>query len=238
MAVAIEQTTQATTLSATSLLLPSWSVVAGEFLAVGVALRDDTVVPTVSGHGLTWVAEQSVIGAQGQNACYLFRAQAAVNATGQITISLPANSDPVGAVGVRFSGQIQGNNGADGIDADVGDPGPLVDDNDMLTPITTIADNCLVTAWGTHRLAAFTPPAGQTTLQTVNVGSSGDTTNSSLWRLNGLKTPAGLVTMGGLNDLDSVRDWCMWALSLKPAVAPPVVSAGGSPSSLLTIIGL
>lgn len=238
MSVAIEETTQATTLSATSLLLPSWSIVAGEFLAVGVALRDDTVVPTVAGHGLTWVAEQSIINIQTQNAVYLFRAEAVVNATGQITVSLPANADPVGAVGIRFSGQIQGNNGADGIDADVGDVGPAVDDDDMKIDITTVADNALITAWGTHRNSAFTPPAGQTILETVNVGSSGDTTNSDLWRLDGLKTPAGLETMGQDNSLDSARDWCLWALALKPSVAP-VAGGGGSPSSsVMTLLGM
>lgn len=233
MAVAIVQTIQATTVSATSLLLPSWSILAREFLGVWVALRDDTVTPTVSGHGLTWVQQLGLVGTDGQNAAYLFRAQAAANNTGQITISLPSNGDPVGAAAMRLNGQQQGNNGLDAIDA-TATAASVTDDNDMKVDITTLTDNCLLTSWGTFRLASFTPPAGQTTLQSVNVGSSGDTTNSALFRLNGLKSPAGLQTMGADNDLDSDRDWVQLALAIKPALISQV---GSPPSSLFTMIG-
>lgn len=238
MSVAIEQTTQATTGSATSLLLPSWSIVAGEFLAVCVALRDDTVVPTVSGHALTWVQQLVRIGTDGQNAVYLFRAQAAVNDTGQITISLPSNGDPVGASGVRISGQETGNNGLDAIDASNTNASPLTDNDDFKIDITSITDDALLFGWGTFRLATFTAPAGQTILQSVNVGSSGDTTNSALWRFDGLKSPAGLETLGADNSLDSARDWCNVALAVKPLTVAPVSNAGSPPPTVLTLLGM
>lgn len=233
MTVTVEQTTQATTGSATSLLLPSWSIVAGEFLAVCVALRDDTVVPTVSGHGLTWVEELAQIGTDGQNACYIFRAQAAVNNTGQITISLPSNGDPVGAAGVRISGQQTGDNGGDAIDDSNTDASPS-DNDDFLVDLTSVTDECVMFGWGTFRLATFTAPGGQTILQSVNVGSSGDTTRSALWRLNGLKSPAGAQTLGGTASLDSNRDWCSAGLAIKPLAA--VAQGGGAPPSALNLI--
>jgi hypothetical protein len=89
----------------------------------------------------------------------------------------------------------------------------------------------LLFGWGTFRLGVFTAPVGQTILQAVNVGSSGDTVRSALWRLDGLKTPAGLQTLGADNSLDSARDWCNVALSIKPLVAP--VGGGGSSASAL-----
>ena len=122
MAVAIEETNQALTTGATSLLLPSWSVVEDEFVAVAVGLRDDTIVPTVAGNGITFVAELSIIGTQTQNAIYLFRGQVPANDTGQVTISLAGNGDPVAGIGVRFSGQELGNNGADAIDGTAPEP--------------------------------------------------------------------------------------------------------------------
>jgi len=236
MAVAIQQTIQATTNSATSLLLPSWSVVAGEWLGVGVALRDDTVTPTVSGHALTWVQQLSRIGTDGQNAVYFFRAQAAANNTGQITISLPSNGDPVGACGIRINGQQTGTNGLAAIDASNTNASPLADNDDFLISLTSVTNNCLMFGWGTFRLATFTAPAGQTILQSVNVGSSGDTTRSALWRLNGLKSPAGAQTLGGIASLDSDRDWCNVALAIKPlAVA---AQPGSPPPTILTMLGM
>lgn len=236
MAVAVAQSIQATTVSATSLLLPSWSIVANNWIGVCVALRDDTVVPTVSGHGLTWVQQLGLIGTDGQNAAYLFRAQASANNTGQITISLPGNGDPVGAAGIRYTGQALGSNGLAAIDATATNRSPLTDNNDMKVDVTTLTNDALITAWGTFRLGVFTAPAGQTTLQSVNVGSSGDTTRSALWRLNGLKSPAGLQTMGADNDLDSDRDWVALTWALKEA--PAAVAGSSPPSSVLSLLGI
>lgn len=228
MSVAVEETIDGTTLSGTSIVLPSWSVVAGEIVLVSVAKRDEGIDPTVAGNGLTFVQILDLDNTEGQNGINLFRAEVPGNDTGSITITLPLNTDPVGAAAARLSGQIQGNNGADGVDVLASDPGPSPDDDDMQVDITTVADNCVILGWGTHRNSSFTPPAGQTNLEEPQVGSSGDTTHSTLWRLDGLKTPAGLETMGQDASLSSVRDWCAYAISIKPLAAlPPTVDAGG-----------
>lgn len=238
MAVALSQSIQASAVSSTSIVLPSWSIVLNDIILVAVACRDNNIVPTVAGQGQTFVEIADVETAQGVQRCFLFRAQATANNTGSITVTLTGNSDPVAIAAWRLSGAIVGTNGAAATDALVTDPGPLSDDDDMKTDITTVADNCLVTAFGSYRLATFTAPAGQTILQQIFIGSSGDTTNSAAWRLNGLKTPAGLVTMGADNDLNQNRDWCMIAISIKPFAAPVVGGGLGSAGALSSIFGI
>jgi len=97
----------------------------------------------------------------------------------------------------------------------------------MKIGIGTLTGNARAYAAGTHRLATFTVPAGESAISINNVaGTSGDMTTLSTW-YEAVPT-AGTVTLGADNDLNSARDWAVIAVSIKPAAgagnAAPTVS--------------
>jgi len=129
MAIALEQTV--TGLDAgSSITLTSWTPAANELVLLFVAQRNEALVPSVSGNGLTWVSVATVDGNQGQNGLAVFRAMGSSPTTGSISVTNVSGFDV--AVACRFSGaDTSGTNGSGAIDASATTAGPAVDDNDM-----------------------------------------------------------------------------------------------------------
>ncbi|KPK38533.1 MAG: hypothetical protein AMJ69_08220, partial [Gammaproteobacteria bacterium SG8_47] len=207
------------TTSMTSLTLPSWTPQSDELLLVGVALRDESVVPTVSGNGLTWTQVADKDNDRGQMGVTLFRASGSSPTSGAITISLPGNADPVYAVAVRLSGvDTSVNQGIEAI-ATASSPGPdsSADNNDMRVTVTTLTANAMALAWGGHRgSATLTPDSGETIIKqsSADCGTSGDRMRGHMWEET-VATP-GSTTLGTWNDLDNTHPWAAIGVSIKP----------------------
>jgi len=152
--------------------------------------------------------------------------------SGSITVTIGSgNTLPVVVSATRFAGaDTSGANGSGAIEAVATNAGPPVtDDKNMKINVTTLAANAWAYAAGTHRLATFTVPPGETAISINNTaGSSGDTTKLSTW-YEAVPTP-GTVTLGADNDLSSVRDWAVIAVSIKPGAG----AANAAPSVALT----
>lgn len=231
MAIALEQTV--TGLDAgSSITLASWTPAANELVLLFIAQRNEALVPSVSGNGLTWVSVANVDNTQGQNGVAIYRAMGASPSTGSITVTNTSGFDV--AVACRFSGMdIGGTNGSAAVEASGTATGPAVDDDDAQVSVTTVTDNAWALAVFTHRSATFSTPGDQTTVSINNVnGSAGNTTTCSVVRKT--ITPAGSATLGGANDLSAATDWCAAAVSIKPATAVSV-TPNASASSAATV---
>src|SRR4030067_2494583 len=99
MAIAVVQTLTASTVSGTSITFSSWTPAANELLLVAVALRDETIAPSVAGNGLTWVSVCHVENVTNQGGINLFRALGASPSAGgrHITPTGKQNPPPQGA---------------------------------------------------------------------------------------------------------------------------------------------
>lgn len=234
MAIVNEGTTTGSG-SGTSVSLTSWTPGSNELVLVAVALRDETISPSLSGNGLTFVEVANVDNVQGQNGINLFRAMGSSPSTGSITVTLTGNSTPVFARAYRFSGvDTSGTNGSGAVEASATNAGPATDNDDMLQAVTTVTDDAWAVAFGTHRAGTFTTPAGETTLNINDtVGSGGDITTLSSWYE--ATTTAGSYQLGDTADLDSNRDWCMVVVSIKPAVGNSLIT--GSAAGVATVSG-
>jgi len=132
------------------------------------------------------------------------------------------------ASATRFAGvDTSGTHGSGAVEAVATNAGPpATDDRHMKIDLATLTGNARAYAAGTHRLASFTVPPGETAISINNVaGSSGDMTTLSSWH-EAVPT-AGTVTLGADNDLNSARDWAVIAVSIKAAGvgnAAPTVS--------------
>lgn len=214
MAIALEQTV--TGLDAgSSITLTSWTPAANELVLLFIAQRDEALVPSVSGNGLTWVSVENVDNTQGQNGVAIYRAMGASPSTGSIVVTNTSGFDV--AVACRFSGvDIGGTNGSAAVEASGTAAGPAVDDDDAQVDVVTVTDLAWALAVFTHRSATFTTPGDQTTVSINNTnGTSGNTTTCSVVRKT--ITPAGSATLGGANDLSAATDWCAAAVAIKPA---------------------
>ena len=228
-ALSQSETVTASITSGASITLPAWTPAANDLILVAVALRDETRPVAVSGNGLTFVEVANLDNAQNQTGVNLFRAMGAAPVSGPITVTLTGNSLPAIASATRIAGaDTSGTNGSGAVEAVATNAGPpATDDDDMKIAITTLTPNAWAYAAGTHRLASFGLPSGQIAIATNNfAGSSGDTTTLSTW-YQPAAAPA-TVTLGADNDLNSVRDWAVVAVSIKPttgaANAPPSVA--------------
>ena len=221
--------------SGTSIVTGSWTPGSNELVLVAVALRNETITPSVSGNGLTFVSVADVDNVQGQNGINLFRAMGSSPTTGAITVTLTGNSTPVFVRAYRFSGvDTSGTNGSGAVEASATNTGPNPDDDDMLQAVTTVTDDAWAVAFGTYRAGVFTVPTGETALNINDTtGSGGDITTLSSWYE--VTTTAGSYQLGALNDLNSARDWCMIVVSLKPAAGSSSVS--GSAAGVATVSG-
>jgi len=217
MAIAAPQTAVATTDTGTSATI-SLNTANDELVLIGVHLRDETIVPTVSGNGLTFVNHADVDNTQGQGGLTLFRAQKPSGvSTGTITVSLPSNTDPVVVIGTRFTGaDTTGTDGSGAVEVTATHTGPDPDDNDMLDSILPITDDGWDVGFGWFRGQnnTHTMTTGETALSINQLaGTSGDATNASEWYVT--HTTATTVTVGTNNNLDSARDWAMITVSIK-----------------------
>jgi MSHA biogenesis protein MshQ len=204
----------------TSLVLPPWTPQSGELLLVGVVLRDETVVPSVSGNGLTWTQVADKDNDRGQMGVNMFRASGASPTTGSITISLPGNTLPAYAVAVRLSNVDTTVN--QGIEAVATASGPSGTDNDdMKVTVTTLTANAMALAWGGQRgSATVSLPSEETMIEqsTADCGTSGDRIRGHMWR-EMVPTP-GPTTLGQDNSLSSANPWAAIGVSIKPV--PPL----------------
>ena len=227
MAIAVVQTLTASTVSGTSITFSSWTPAANELLLVAVALRDETIAPSVAGNGLTWVSVANVDNVQNQCGINLFRALGASPSAGAITITLTGNSNPASAVAFRLSGvNTGGANGSGAVENVATNIGPVKDSEDMKTAVTTLTPSAWAIGFGTHRRKTFTVPSGETSISINNhVGSSGEQTSCSVW-YESVATP--ITTMVGANgDLSNDVDWCMIAVSISSG--PINLTASPSP---------
>lgn len=214
MAIVLEQTVTGAD-GGSGITLTSWTPGSNELCLLFIAQRNETLTPSVSGNGLTWVEITSVDNSQGQNGISVWRAMGASPSTGSISVTNTSGFDV--AVACRFSGvDTSGTNGSGAIDASQTAPGPPVtDDDDMQLSINTVTNNAMVLFGGTHRNSTFSTPGDQTTVSINNTnGTGGDTTTLSTTRKT--VATAGATTMGGTNVLSAARDWCCAAIAIKP----------------------
>jgi MSHA biogenesis protein MshQ len=200
----------------TSLTLPSWTPQSGELLLVGVALRDETVVPSVTGNGLTWTQVADRDNDRGQMGVNLFRASGASPTAGSIVINLPGNTVPAYAVAVRLSNVDTAVN--QGIEAVSTASGPSGSDNDdMKVTVTTLSSFATALAWGGQRgSATLSLPAGETIINqsSADCGTSGDRMRGHMWQE--LVPTAGPTQLGQDNSLSTAVPWAAIGVSIKP----------------------
>jgi hypothetical protein len=210
----------------TSLVLPSWTPQSGELLLVGVALRDETIVPSLSGNGLTWTQVADRDNDRLQMGVNLYRASGASPTAGSITISLPGNTLPAYAVAVRLSNvDTTVNQGIEAFATASG--GAVTDDANMKVSVTTLTANATALAWGGQRgSATLSLPAGETVINqsSADCGTSGDRIRGHMWQ-EVVPTPAA-TQLGQDNSLSAAVPWAAIAVSVKPVPPTPPQAPG------------
>ena len=206
----------------TSLTLPSWTPQAGELLLVGIAMRDETILHSVSGNGLTWTLVADRDNDRGQMGVALYRASGPSPTAGSIVVTLTGNTLPAYAVAVRLSGVDTAVN--QGIEAVATASGPAgVDDANMKVTVTTVTANAMALAWGGQRgSATLTLPAEETIIlqSSADCGTSGDRMRGHMWR-EIVATP-GPTQLGQDNSLSAAVPWAVIGVSIKPSGGGPV----------------
>lgn len=199
---------------------------ANELWCVFLAMRRRNITPAISGTGLSWTLIANQNNTQNDFRCFLWRGLSTSDpAAGAITITLPVNTLPAVAVVWKATGVDTGGvNGANAVEALVIAPGPVTDNDDMKAQITTLTDDAVVVAMGSHRGQIFTVPGGETAVSINNLfGTAGDRTTASVWRKPApVKTT---LTIGADNDLNALGDWLAFAVSLKSATSISVAVA-------------
>jgi len=230
MSIAIQESVKNLITSGNSFLLPSWTPQANELVLVMVAMRGQSIVPSLSGNGLTFVEITRKDDVQGVGRVIVFRAMGASPSSGQITVTVTGNTKPVAAIAMRVSGtDTSGTNGSGAIEATATAEVGSVDNDDLKVDITTLTNGARAIAVSYARLADITLPSGEVAIDiNYSAGSGGDNVRASAWYED---TPtAGTITLGADNDLSSAREWAVIAIGVKPA------SAGGYEEELsLTI---
>ncbi len=145
MAIALEQTLTGGTDDATSVVLSSWTPAANDLILVFVALRNETLTPTVAGNGLTFVSVIDVDDDQGQVGITIFRALGASPSAGAITVTLTDNTLPAFVIAARFSGcDTSGTNGSGAIEATASATTGLTDNGDITVDVTTLTNGAML----------------------------------------------------------------------------------------------
>lgn len=217
MAIAIQESVKNLITTGDSFLLPSWTPQANELVLVQVSMRGQSIVPSLSGNGLTFVEITRKDDVQGVGRVIVFRAMSASPSTGQITVTVTGNTKPVAAIAIRVSGaDTSGTNGSGAIEATATAEVGSVDNNDLKVDITTLTNGARAIAVSYARLADITLPSGEVAIDiNYSAGSGGDNVRASAWYED---TPtAGTITLGADNDLSSAREWAVIAVGIKPA---------------------
>jgi hypothetical protein len=220
MAVSFVDYVAASTTSATSLGLPAIDVIQGDYLLVGVSLRDETVNASVSAsHMPTFDSLSIIVNTQAACGLSVFGAMATGTFSSASIVNLPSNSQPVYAIVARFRGMMY-----PPINVEAEGPGPAVDDNDLKVAITPSVPGGLVAVMAMHRLQTrtLTLPGGQTSISINNlVGSGAAEIMAHAWYIDNLDGSA--VTAGGDNSLSGATDWCIYAAHFHPGRLLPRV---------------
>jgi len=198
----------------TPVTIASFAVTIGDLILVGVYQRNEVVVDTVSGGGLTWTSIADIDHVDGFIGVALWRATATSTTSFDITVALPSNNQVAYAIAQAFSGVDTAVD--DGVEAVASTAGVTTNDNDMLFPVTTVTANAWAVAVGSTLNATFAEPAGEVEILNDYVGSCGSTFRGHMWYEGPIATPAS-TQLGALNDLSASTDWCMIVVSLKPA---------------------
>jgi hypothetical protein len=210
----------ASTTSATSVGLASIAVRQGDYLLIGVALRDETVNVGVSASYMPTFTELAAIdNTQAQCGLDVWGAMAYTTANAVPIVSLPSNSQPAYVICCNFRGMMY-----PPIDVTATGAGPAVDDNDMKVSISGIAQHGLVAVMAMHRLQTRTLslPVGQTSISINNlVGSGAAEIMAHAWYINHATTTT--QECGADNDLSAATDWCIAAIHFHPGRLLPRV---------------
>lgn len=201
--------------------LTSWTPVDGEYLLLGIVTRNTSLTPSVAGNGQTWVqlGSSPLTNAQGQFEIHMFACVAAAPSTGSIVVTLTGNTQPAACIATRFSGQH-----ATPIENTATAAGPGVDDDDMLVSIATSTANAWAVGFGSCRAGVFTVPGDESTIHVnLTAGSGGDLVSAHMWYLP-VAAPS-TVELGAANDLNSARDWSIYAIALAQATTGTVRNA-------------
>ena len=204
----------ASIVSGSTVSLPSWTPAANDLILLSVAQRDESIPISVSGNGLAWTEIANVDNVQGQGGISLWRAQGASPTTGQITVTVTGNANPVVVIAQRFSGVTT----ATPVEATATTPGPVTDDGNMLHSVTTATAGAWAVAAGWNRTSGiFSVPSGEASIL-INqaAGSSGAVTRSHMWYQGPVAGPAS-TQLGANGDLTGSNDWAMIVVSLKPS---------------------
>lgn len=208
MSLSIDQTITQTA-STGNLVFPTWTPVSDDLLLVGVALGDESIVPTASGNGLTFVEIANTIS---NKSVFLFRALGSSPSSGAITITASSNTDNILGIAIRISGaDTSGTNGSGAIDAfESFTPSP--GNSNMKDDITTLSDDSLAIAWGGHGGETFTLPSGQTS---ISINLTQGIKISSFYR--SVASPS-TVTLGGDGSISSNTRWNLVSVAVKAAL--------------------
>ena len=197
----------------TPVTISAFAVTNGDLILVGVHQRNEVVVDTVSGGGLTWTSIADVDHVDGYIGVALWRATATSTTSFDITVALPSNNQAAYVIAQAFSGVDTATN--DGVEAVASTAGISANDNDMLFSVTTVTANAWAVAVGSTLSANLTIPGEETAIIT-NTNDTCTTFSGHMWYQGPVVTPAS-TQLGALNDLSAATDWCMIVVSLKPS---------------------
>src|SRR3990167_10410038 len=119
----------------TPVTIASFAVTIGDLILVGVYQRNEVVVDTVSGGGLTWTSIADIDHVDGFIGVALWRATATSTTSFDITVALPSNNQVAYAIAQAFSGVDTAVD--DGVEAVASTAGVTTNDNDMLATAST-----------------------------------------------------------------------------------------------------
>lgn len=211
--------TNASATTGNTVVTASVSPAANELWCVDVSMRATGITPTVSGTGLTWAQEAQVDAQQAGPQLRLWRFRGLSTSTpssGAITVTVTGNLKPIlvqvwKATGVDTSGT----NGSGACAQSVTDPGPAVDDANLIKAVTTFNSGAMCVMLGSYRTKLYTLQAGETTLDlNLTAGAGGDITTSS----DVYEAASGTsVTFGATGSLSGAIDWAVIVTELKDA---------------------
>ena len=216
MAIALEQTIEAGVTTG-NITLPSWTPGSDELVLVAVMQRNETIAPTLSGNGLTFVSVLDINDNQAQCGVVVFRAMGNSPSTGAITVTLTGNTVPAYAIAARFSGvDTGGTNGSAACEATASATTGGTDNGNITVVVTTVTND----AWAygavcTHGSGTLTL-VDETTIDINNsIGSAGDVCTAHAFYQ--AQPTAGSTTLLGASSFSNNREWAIAAIAIKPA---------------------
>lgn len=227
MAIALEQAFGATNgATASSIVFPSWSPQADELVLVGVSILGNNVPTSITGNGLAFVLITQIADRPAPTYTHsIYRAMGASPTTGAVTVNLPVSTAAIATL-ARLSGTDHtGANGSGAIEVIVTGQSGATGTQDYMLDITTLTDEAWAWSSGDHRNSPVVLEVGEIPVSINTFEGAGGAQHSASTFYIEMPT-AGLITLGGINNLSGNTDrWGMAGLSIKPdaGVPPPVV---------------